>query len=155
DQPIGDIIQTRLAEISNFPKGRLWRFLAAAAWIARCAGADSALLELGKPVDRRIAGGESHEYRFTLSAGDFAELWLEQLSLNVAVTVIAPDGSKPHDGDYAVQGDTEMIEMIGRAAGDYVLRVTVPDGGAKPGDYQLTLRQIARAEPKHDSRIAA
>ena len=41
-------------------------------------------LELGNPVEREIAGGESHIYKFRLTAGQFARFRLEQPVVSVS-----------------------------------------------------------------------
>jgi hypothetical protein len=38
-------------------------------------------LEPGNPVERQIAGGESHSYKISLTAGQFARFRLEQRAI--------------------------------------------------------------------------
>src|SRR5688572_5459465 len=55
-------------------------------------GADVRLLELGKPIEREMAVGQSHSYKFTLSANQYAHVLVEQKGINVEVTLFSPDG---------------------------------------------------------------
>jgi hypothetical protein len=48
------------------------------------------LLERDKTIERQVAGGQSHEYRFTLQAGQYARIRAEQRNINVAVASFAP-----------------------------------------------------------------
>jgi CHAT domain len=36
-------------------------------------------LEIGKTIERQLAGGQSHEYHFTLAAGQYARVLVEQI----------------------------------------------------------------------------
>src|SRR5690349_4434154 len=45
-------------------------------------------LEVGKTIEGRLAGGQSHEYHFTLTAGQYARVLVEQHTINVEVAVI-------------------------------------------------------------------
>ena len=47
----------------------------------------------GQPVERLIAGGESHTFQINLSVGQFMRVVVEQKGINVAVALVAPDGS--------------------------------------------------------------
>src|SRR5215831_9740973 len=59
--------------------------LFAAGYVA--AAAEPTLLEPGKTIERQLAGGQSHEFSFTLQAGQYARISVEQRSINVAVAV--------------------------------------------------------------------
>src|SRR5262245_38479255 len=51
-------------------------------------------LELGKTVERELAGGQSQEFRFTLQAGQYANFLLAPQSVRVTVTFLGPDGAQ-------------------------------------------------------------
>ena len=85
-------------------------------------------LEPGKPLEREIAGGQTHTYQITLTAGQFMHVVVEQKGIRVIVALVAPNGKQiaeayPPRGEYgfaslsyeaAVSGDHQVIE-IGRA----------------------------------------
>src|SRR5690349_3167424 len=51
-------------------------------------------LEQAKTIQQELAGGQSHEYHFSLQAGDYARLAVNQRSTDVAVSVFQPDGGR-------------------------------------------------------------
>src|SRR5947207_3937277 len=44
-------------------------------------------LQLRQPIERRLAGGDSHTYRIALEAGDCAVLTVEQRGIDVSIRV--------------------------------------------------------------------
>src|SRR5262249_7811363 len=56
--------------------------------------ADVRVLEQGKPIERELAGGQSHAYQITLSAGQFMKVIVEQRGIDVVVELLGPD-AKP------------------------------------------------------------
>jgi CHAT domain-containing protein/tetratricopeptide (TPR) repeat protein len=124
----------------------------AAVWLLH---AETTLLEPGKKIERDLKGGESHEYRIALQAGDYARVWVEQSSVNVAVTCTAPSSDVVFDDDNYAVGDIENAELIATAPGEYRLRVTSPDPTAPAGKYQITLRTVEAVTTQDQSRVAA
>ena len=51
-------------------------------------------LEPGNPVEREIAGGESHIYKINLTAGQVARLRPSQRAIDAALILTAPDGKQ-------------------------------------------------------------
>src|SRR5262245_31949281 len=47
-------------------------------------------LEQGRPVERELAAGQSHQYVLTLASNQYLHLIVEQLSVDVVVKVIGP-----------------------------------------------------------------
>jgi CHAT domain-containing protein/Tfp pilus assembly protein PilF len=117
--------------------------------------AEPTLLEQGKTIERQFAGGESHEYRFTLHEGEYAKILLFQRTINVAVECFGPDGILRFDADSHMIDDTEIAELIGDTSGMYRFRVTAPEKHAPVGRYNITLREVEPATDRHRSRIAA
>src|SRR5213593_122053 len=48
-------------------------------------GGEATLLEPDKTIERQLAGGQGHEFRFALNAGKYARVLVEQSSINVAL----------------------------------------------------------------------
>jgi hypothetical protein len=57
-------------------------------------GEQATALELGKPIERVLQGGEKHSYEIHADAGMFLHAIVEQLGIDVALTLYAPDGKK-------------------------------------------------------------
>src|SRR5262249_29834693 len=51
-------------------------------------------LDAEKPVVRELAAGGIHAYSIALAAGQFIHIAVEQKGINVALTLLAPDGAK-------------------------------------------------------------
>ena len=112
-------------------------------------------LELGRPIERELTGGESHEYRLTLGVGQYAQVSIEQRTINVAVTIFGLDGKQIVDSDVAGVGNPETVSLIGDASGPYRVRVQSPDPTEPNGKYQITLKEVRAAAEPDRSRIDA
>src|SRR5215475_9440611 len=55
---------------------------------------ESIPLELGKPIERELAGGQSHAYQITLAAGQYLDVVVEQRGIDVVATLSGPDGKQ-------------------------------------------------------------
>src|SRR5215831_6788284 len=55
---------------------------------------ESISLELGKPVERELSGGQSHSYRITMISGQYLNVVVAQRGIDVAVSLFTPDGKK-------------------------------------------------------------
>jgi len=111
-------------------------------------------LELGKTIEGQLAGGQSHEYQFTLAAGQYARLSVDQPTINVAVAVIGPGGAQAFAGDSYGLGAAEPAELIADTTGTYLLRVTASEQKAPAGRYEVTLHEVEIATDRHKSRVA-
>jgi tetratricopeptide (TPR) repeat protein len=57
---------------------------------------ESVALALGKPIEQKIAEGQTHSYRLPLNAGKFVPISIRQLGVNVAATLYAPAVQQAH-----------------------------------------------------------
>src|SRR5262245_4701210 len=55
---------------------------------------ESISLELGKPVERELSGGQSHSYKITMISGQYLQVVVTQRGIDVAVALFTPDGKK-------------------------------------------------------------
>src|SRR5437867_3801835 len=99
-------------------------------------------LKLGKPVEREIAEGEKHSYRVPLAAGEFIHVFIYQRGVNVAATLIAPDGKKLLEADAPRSTqEAEWITHVAAAAGEYTIEVRTVGKGAPPGGYEIKIEE--------------
>lgn len=97
-------------------------------------------LESGKPIEREIAGGETHTYQIKLAAGQFMRVLVEQKSIDIALALVGPDGKQLIDSDLAnTLGARKPLSFEAKVSGDY--RVVVRTNGAATlrGAYQVRL----------------
>ncbi|MGH9937603.1 MAG: hypothetical protein ACREAM_15245, partial [Blastocatellia bacterium] len=99
---------------------------------------DAFPLEPDKPIEREIAVGESHTYRFTLGAGQHLRAEIEQRGIDVAVTLFDPSGERVlYFSDW--EKGAESAHWIAETAGAYQLKIQAePSPRQNPaGRYQV------------------
>src|SRR5215831_14084440 len=87
------------------------------------AGAQSSLLEPGTTIKGQLQAGQSTEFRFTLQAGQYARVAVEQRTINVILVCFGPEGKQLWSADSFDIGDTESVELFGQTAGTYRLQI--------------------------------
>jgi CHAT domain-containing protein/Tfp pilus assembly protein PilF len=113
-------------------------------------------LEPGKPIERELAGGESHSYHFTLAAGQFLRAVVDQRGVNLIVTLYGPDGKKIADIDSpnGSQGP-EPVSVIAETTGDYRIELWPRQQKARKGRYEVKIVELRAATPQDKIRVAA
>jgi CHAT domain-containing protein len=105
-------------------------------------------LEPGKPIERRLAGGESHYYAYqlTMAAGQYAKLLVEQRGIDVVVKLFAPDGKQfdEFDSERRMQG-SETAYWVAEATGSYRLDVVAKLKNAAAGQYEIQVVELRLA----------
>lgn len=97
-------------------------------------------LESGKPVEREIAGGESHTYPMKLAPGQFLRVVVQQKSIDVVLALVGPDGAQLIENDLSdTLGTREPLSFEAKAAGDYRLVVRARGVATLVGAYQVRL----------------
>ena len=119
-------------------------------------GQSAQTLELGKPIEKRLAGGESHSYSVTISAGQFLRAVIEQRGIDVAVTLFAPNGQKLLEVDSPI-GDEgpEPVSWIAETPGNHRIEVRSGDKQARPGRYEARVETLRAATEADRIRVDA
>jgi CHAT domain-containing protein len=119
------------------------------------AGQDVRTLEPGKAVEREIAGGQSHTYQISLTAGQFVRFRAEQRDIDVAFTLTAADGKQIAEKNLTLPPEEESLSFKATVAGSY--RLTVRGGGAPTlhGSYRLDAALHAEATAQDHKRLTA
>lgn len=115
---------------------------------------DSPALALGVPLQREIKGGETHQFRLTLNAGQYARVIVEQQGIDVATALVAPNGERLMEVD-SPNGNRgpEPISAVIVQTGEYSIEVRAPNKNAPPGSYQIRLDALR--EPTASDRTRA
>jgi CHAT domain-containing protein/tetratricopeptide (TPR) repeat protein len=112
-------------------------------------------LELNAPVERDIAGGESHDYQFTLQAGQYLHLSWGQQKFGILLTIFAPDGKRllviNHEPHVKPRID---VAVVADATGVYRISVSNPSRTATPLRYELAAVEV-RAAGEQDRKLFA
>jgi tetratricopeptide (TPR) repeat protein/CHAT domain-containing protein len=113
-------------------------------------------LELGKPIERELSGGQSHSYGMTLAAGQYVHVVVDQRGIDVVVALYAPDGKKLTEVD-SPNGTLgpEPISWISEKSGTYRLEVRSLDANVKPGEYEARMESRRPATTEDSHRIRA
>lgn len=112
-------------------------------------------LEPNKPINREIAGGESHTYRIRLTAGQFLRVVAEQKAIDVTLTLVAPDGKQAVEMNLTRAGGLESLSEQASASGDYQLTLRAAGSDKLVGSYQARLEVKETATSQDRQRIAA
>ena len=118
---------------------------------------ESPELTQGRPVEREIAGGESHSYRITLKAGQYLNVTAEQ-RVDVEIKLLAPDGKLLAAIDWQGKDASESLWALMESPGDYRLEVVLPNKLAKTGQYVVKIEKIGEwqdATPREKNIVTA
>ncbi len=113
-------------------------------------------LEFGKTIKRELAGREEHNYIIRLKAGQFIQAVVEQLGIDVVVSIFG-QGEKPLaeiDRLNGLQGP-ETISLIAPSSSDYRLQIRSDRNRSIRGQYQVTLKGPRSAVSSDGKRIDA
>jgi len=107
-----------------------------------------------QPVERKIAGGESHTNRVKLEAGEFMRAFLEQKGIDLRLSLASPDGKQLVVINLTRPGGIESLSAEPAASGEYRLTVSALAPAHVVGEYEL--RAERRAPSQEDrQRITA
>jgi len=117
---------------------------------------DARELATGEPIEREIAGGETHAYRLVLAAHQFLRISVNQREVDVAVSALGSERQSLVEAD-----NRDIIPLGGQfslvteAMGDYTLEVRALKKDAARGRYQVQIEELRGATPQDLSRVAA
>ena len=97
-------------------------------------------LELSKPIERQIIGGETQAFQFNVKAGFYARAEVEQKNIDVAILLFAPDGKlviemDGKDGDFW----REAVSCIAEKDGAYRVEIKAYGAADAAGSYTVKL----------------
>ncbi len=109
-------------------------------------GAPVVTLEVGKPIERELAGGQSHSYQIKLEAGQYLRVVVEQQEIDVTVALSRLGQEKLFEvNDQWWPRGREVMNGVVEAAGLYRIEVQAAEKGASPGHYEIKLDALRTA----------
>jgi CHAT domain-containing protein/predicted negative regulator of RcsB-dependent stress response len=118
-------------------------------------GQEATLLVPGIVIERQLAAGEVHPHRLTLARGDFVRLTIEQQGVDVAASLLRPDGTPLVTVD-AMDDEFRPETMVGIADVDGTYLAMIRPAAARAnGRYSLLLDQPKPAAAGDDVRVEA
>ena len=116
---------------------------------------ESQLLEPGKPIERELYGGRSHFYKTNLTSGQYIQIAVSQMGIDVLVALYTPDGKKIDDADSEhATTRSETISAITEAAGAYIVEVRSVEKTAQTGRYGIKVEELKEATAEDKYRVA-
>ena len=117
----------------------------------------TSVLTVGQPVTREMKGGEQHEYRVTLDAGQYARIVVEQKGIDVVVALLGTDGKSLVEADNNLSGNRglETVSLLAEVSGDYVFSVRSLQKEASTGRYEVRIEDLRVATEADQKRVAA
>ncbi len=115
-------------------------------------------LEQGKQIERELAGGQSHSFQMTLSAGQYVKLMIHQCGIDVVVRLFGPDRKQfaEFDSEIRAHGE-EHVEWVAEVTGSYRLDLLSNFKQEAAGRYgiQVTESRVATDNDQvlHEARI--
>jgi CHAT domain-containing protein/tetratricopeptide (TPR) repeat protein len=111
-------------------------------------------LEPKIPVERELAGGQTHSYRLTLQAGQYLYVVVEQKGIDVAMALFAPDGAKVTESILPdiLQG-RKTIRTITEQGGNYRLEIRSKNKAAIAGRYEVQIYTLREATQQDRTRL--
>jgi CHAT domain-containing protein/Tfp pilus assembly protein PilF len=105
---------------------------------------EAATLELGRPVERELSGGQKHAYRIPLSEGQHVKVVIKQQGITVGVTLRAPSGEAVVTVDPVVNQDELEVARVAETSGVYMLEISAR-AKAAAGRYEIRIAELRQA----------
>jgi CHAT domain-containing protein/Tfp pilus assembly protein PilF len=114
------------------------------------------MLALGVPVEREMAGEDTHVYLIQVNSGEYLHVVVDQRGIDVLVRLVSPDGRQVSeiDSPNGMNGP-EPISLVADSPGAYRLEVVSYDRKAPAGRYEVRVVELRAATANDRLRIAA
>src|SRR6266542_3203422 len=117
---------------------------------------ESDSLELSKPVERELSGGQSHFYKIAMTSGQYLRITVSQRGIDALVALFTPDGKKIGEVDSVrTTVGAETISAIAEAAGAYGIEVRSAEKMAQTGRYEIKIEELREAATEDKYRVTA
>lgn len=113
------------------------------------------LLELDAPIERELAGGETHQYHLRLSAGEYARVEAEQTGIKVFLALLGEKQERLNERDAPVAPGPNVVEAFAERDASFVVTVSPWDAKAPVGRYRIRLAEKRPATQADKDRYAA
>src|SRR5262245_1792825 len=100
-------------------------------------------LELNKPIEGKLSGGQSHAYQVLLPAARYIRVVIEQRGIDVEAKLIGQDGKLiiTFDADFRPMGQ-ETVAWVADEGGNYRLEVGAKYKNAAAGNYEIRMVEL-------------
>lgn len=103
-------------------------------------------LELGKSIERELAGSQAHSYQIALTAGSYVKVVVEQQGIDVMAQFYTPDRKqlREYESEYGTQM-LESIYWVAESDGIYRLNIVAKYQNAPAGRYRIRVAELRGA----------
>ena len=106
-------------------------------------------LDLAKPVECEIAGGQSNNYQIDLVAGQYVRVKIDQRGIDLVLKLLGPDGKSIADFDDEDRlNGQENAELVVGPTGTYTLRVAAKYRHVPSANYVIQVVELREANDK-------
>ncbi len=116
---------------------------------------DISPLEQGKPVERELAAGQSHHYRFELVEGQYARVVLDKQSAGFVLIVFGPEGRNIAEAKGAQPQEPLGVVLVAKASGAHRVEVRSLAKEGAPARYKLSVAELRAAAEQDRNHVAA
>ncbi|HEX6649926.1 MAG TPA: CHAT domain-containing protein [Pyrinomonadaceae bacterium] len=102
-------------------------------------------LELAKPIERQITGGEVHPYNLTLKLDDYVRVEVDQRGIDLAIWTFDPAGKKISQVDAVRVGAKEAILIVAEMPGAYHIEIHTTFQKVPAGQYEINVPELRPA----------
>lgn len=102
-----------------------------------------------QPIEREIAGAQTHKFSLQLSASQFARIEALQLGIDAVVELSDPFGARVATID-SLSGPVgkETLVIAPSQAGEYQIRISVMQATPLPGKYRIEVTELRELRPE-------
>jgi len=102
-------------------------------------------LELARPIEREITGGEVHPYNLTLTVDQYVHFDVDQRGIDIAVWIFDPKGKKISEQDAFRVGEQEQVGLLAEMSGAYRVEVHTSFPKGATGRYEIKITELRPA----------
>ncbi len=119
------------------------------------AAAEGSILEPAVPTERELAAGETHAYRLELTGDGVWKVSVEQLGVDVELTLVPADGERVVTDSPLDRAGTESLVLRSSDVSGFQVEVHARERAAPSGSYRILLEQLAESSATDKARLAA
>ena len=112
-------------------------------------------LEVGKAVERQLAGDEVHSYRIDLLPNQYVEVNVEQRGIDLALWTYDLKGQKLVEADTSKPTNSEVMLFAEELANSYRLEVRPSSAKAQAGSYEIKIKEVRTATERDKHYVKA
>src|SRR5687768_10458863 len=122
--------------------------------VKAAAQTESAVLEVGKPVERFMKQGETHTYKINAAANQFLHVEVDEIAPDLGASLFSPEGKKLLEVDGAQYITLpERLYALTETAGEYRLEIRAAPHDA--GVYRVEIAELRPTVPSDDPILKA